>query len=119
MFFIKFKLNKPNKSLQLKIYLFSGALSFAELGTVLGKSGAEYAYFQAAFGKGHKFWGPLPAFTCSWIYVIILRPAEVAIIVMTFSEYATQPFLSDMNTSDKDNVIKLIALCALCEYRIR
>ncbi|CAH2234897.1 jg23508 [Pararge aegeria aegeria] len=62
-----------------------GALSFAELGTVVGKSGAEYAYFQAAFGKMHKFWGPLPSFICAWIYVVILRPAEVAIIVLTFA----------------------------------
>lgn len=90
-----------------------GALSFAELGTVLGKSGAEYAYFQAAFSNCHKFWGPLPAFICSWIYVVILRPAEVAIIVMTFAEYATQPFIAGMSVEDKDTIIKLTSLIAL------
>ncbi|CAH0678738.1 unnamed protein product [Chilo suppressalis] len=90
-----------------------GALSFAELGTVVGKSGAEYAYFQEAFGKTHKFWGPLPSFICAWIYVMILRPAEVAIIVMTFAEYAIQPFTLSLQEDYKDTVIKLTSLSAL------
>lgn len=90
-----------------------GALSFAELGTVVGKSGAEYAYFQEAFGKIHKFWGPLPSFSCAWIYVMILRPAEVAIVVMTFAEYAIQPITIDVHPDYKDNAIKLASLAAL------
>ncbi|KAG6442539.1 b(0,+)-type amino acid transporter 1 isoform X2 [Manduca sexta] len=90
-----------------------GALSFAELGTVVGKSGAEYAYFQEAFGKIHKFWGPLPSFSCAWIYVVILRPAEVAIVVMTFAEYAIQPFTPDLQADYKDKAIKLTSLAAL------
>ncbi|XP_050354344.1 b(0,+)-type amino acid transporter 1-like isoform X1 [Nymphalis io] len=90
-----------------------GALSFAELGTVLGKSGAEYSYFQEAFGKTHKYWGPLPSFICAWIYVVILRPAEVAIIVMTFAEYAFQPFTTDLQSDYKATAIKLGSLAAL------
>ncbi|XP_063831563.1 b(0,+)-type amino acid transporter 1-like [Ostrinia nubilalis] len=90
-----------------------GALSFAELGTVVGKSGAEYAYFQEAFGNTHKYWGPLPSFICAWIYVVILRPAEVAIIVMTFAEYAIQPFSADLQADYKDTAIKLASLTAL------
>ncbi|CAK1553321.1 unnamed protein product [Leptosia nina] len=90
-----------------------GALSFAELGTVLGESGAEYAYFREAFGKMHKFWGPLPSFICAWIYVVILRPAEVAIIVMTFAQYAIQPFTKDLDDDYKSAAIKLTSLLAL------
>ncbi|XP_041969258.1 b(0,+)-type amino acid transporter 1-like isoform X2 [Aricia agestis] len=90
-----------------------GALSFAELGTVLGKSGAEYSYFKEAFGKTHKYWGPLPSFICAWIYVMILRPAEVAIIVMTFAEYAIQPFTTDIQQDYKNTAIKLASLAAL------
>ncbi|XP_047994194.1 b(0,+)-type amino acid transporter 1-like [Leguminivora glycinivorella] len=90
-----------------------GALSFAELGTVVNKSGAEYAYFQEAFSKCHKFWGPLPAFTCAWIYVMILRPAEVAIIVMTFAAYAIQPFSIDIPAESRAQAIKLASLSAL------
>ncbi|CAH2105322.1 unnamed protein product [Euphydryas editha] len=93
-----------------------GPLSFAELGTVVGKSGAEYSYFQEAFGKIHKFWGPLTSFICAWIlYVVILRPAEVAIIVMTFAEYAFQPFTTDLQPDYKSTAIKLGSLAALCK----
>ncbi|XP_045452932.1 b(0,+)-type amino acid transporter 1-like [Melitaea cinxia] len=90
-----------------------GALAFAELGTVVNKSGAEYSYFQEAFGKTHKFWGPLPSFICAWIYVVILRPAEVAIIVMTFAEYAIQPFTTNLQPDYKATAIKLGSLAAL------
>ncbi|CAH1637548.1 unnamed protein product [Spodoptera littoralis] len=90
-----------------------GALSFAELGTVVGKSGAEYSYFQEAFGGIHKFWGPLPSFICAWIYVVILRPAEVAIIVMTFAEYAIQPFTPNIDPEYKEIAIKLASISAL------
>lgn len=96
--------------------MFTGALSFAELGTVVGKSGAEYSYFEEAFGKIHKFWGPLPSFSCAWIYVMVLRPAEVAVIVMTFAEYAIQPFIPDLHPDYKGNAIKLTSLAALCKF---
>lgn len=46
-----------------------GALCFAELGTVVPRSGAEYAYLIEAFAKTNKFWGPLPSFVCAWVYV--------------------------------------------------
>lgn len=58
------------------------------------KSGAEYAYLFETFAKLHKFWGPLPAFICNWIYVMVLRPAEVAILTLICSGYAIQPISS-------------------------
>lgn len=93
-----------------------GALAFAELGTVVPKSGGEYSYFLEAYGKLHPFWGPLPAFTCAWIYILILRPAEVAVICLTFAEYVLQPFSCILDGLSKEESAldkKLIALCAL------
>ncbi|XP_022909963.2 b(0,+)-type amino acid transporter 1-like isoform X2 [Onthophagus taurus] len=93
-----------------------GALAFAELGTVVPRSGAEYAYFMDAFGPLHKFWGNLPAFTASWIYVVILRPAEVAVIVMTFAEYFCQPILDALCIKDEEYsgyLKKVVALLAM------
>lgn len=95
-----------------------GAFSFAELGTIVPRSGAEYAYLLECFKGMHKFWGPLPAFVCAWVYVVILRPAEIAVIVLTFAEYAIQPFapligLDDLSDKSKDDILKLVALIAL------
>ncbi|VEN59866.1 unnamed protein product [Callosobruchus maculatus] len=57
------------------------------------RSGSEYAYFVDSFGPLHKFWGHLPAFVYSWIMILVIRPAEVAILVLTFSQYLCQPIL--------------------------
>lgn len=61
-----------------------GALCYAELGTLISKSGAEYSYILEAFG------GPL-AFLFSWISVFILKPAMLSIICLTLSEYIVSP----------------------------
>ncbi|KAJ9577765.1 hypothetical protein L9F63_005685 [Diploptera punctata] len=93
-----------------------GALAFAELGTVVPRSGAEYAYFQEAYGGLHRFWGPLPSFICSWVYVVVLRPAEVAVIILTFSEYICQPFMpyiGDTPAESLDLSKKIIAVLGL------
>lgn len=95
-----------------------GALCFAELGTVVPRSGAEYAYLIETFKGLHKFWGPLPAFICSWVYVIVLRPAEVAVITLTFAEYSIQPFasyigLDMMSHEDQSRIIKILSILTL------
>ncbi|XP_011697917.1 PREDICTED: b(0,+)-type amino acid transporter 1-like [Wasmannia auropunctata] len=93
-----------------------GALAFAELSTVVPRSGAEYAYFMDAFGPLHPYAGQIPAFICSWIYVMLLRPAEVAVITLTFAEYSTQPFSGYLCGLSDDSVAmlkKLIAVLAL------
>lgn len=93
-----------------------GALAFAELSTVVPRSGAEYAYFIEAFGPLHAYAGNLPAFTCSWVYVMLLRPAEVAVVILTFAEYSVQPFseyLGDLSDGNMSALKKLIAIMAL------
>ncbi|KAI5701351.1 hypothetical protein M8J75_008577 [Diaphorina citri] len=92
-----------------------GALSYAELGTVVGKSGAEYSFYNAAFTPLHKFWGPLPSFINAWISVIFVRPAEVAVIILTFSEYFTTFFIyqTKIDPAYFDYTKKLVALLAL------
>ncbi|CAD7080758.1 unnamed protein product [Hermetia illucens] len=95
-----------------------GALCFAELGTVVPRSGAEYAYLLETFGKLHKFWGPLPAFICAWVYVVVLRPAEVAVIVLTFAEYSIQPLrhilkIDNLPEDEQLRVIKMISILGL------
>lgn len=95
-----------------------GALCFAELGTIVPRSGAEYAYLIEAFSKSNKFWGPLPSFVCAWVYVMVLRPAEIAVIVLTFAEYSIQPFQDALGLEEKDkmHIVKLVSFLALGEF---
>ncbi|XP_008488973.2 b(0,+)-type amino acid transporter 1 [Calypte anna] len=62
-----------------------GALSYAELGTLIKESGGEYIYILRIFG-------PFPAFLCAYTSVILVRPAGLAAMCLSFAEYAVAPF---------------------------
>uniref|UniRef100_A0A3Q3MR67 Solute carrier family 7 member 9 n=1 Tax=Mastacembelus armatus TaxID=205130 RepID=A0A3Q3MR67_9TELE len=64
-----------------------GALCYAELGTMITKSGGEYSYLMEAFG-------PIVAYLYSWASIMVLKPSSFAIITLSFAEYATTPFYS-------------------------
>ncbi len=49
----------------------AGALSYAELGTHIPLSGAEFSYLHHAYGGLHRVVGPLPAFLFSWINMVL------------------------------------------------
>lgn len=67
-------------------------------------SGAEYAYFIDAFGAP-------PAFLFSWVSTLVLKPSQMAIICLSFAQYAVGAFATDCNPSD--NLVKLVALLAI------
>ncbi|XP_070575142.1 b(0,+)-type amino acid transporter 1-like [Ptychodera flava] len=81
-----------------------GALSYAELGTLIPKSGAEYPYLFEAFG-------PIAAFMFSWISVVLLKPASVAAIALAFGSYAAEPFYGGCPAPD--SVVKLLAAASI------
>ncbi|XP_061482036.1 b(0,+)-type amino acid transporter 1-like [Rhineura floridana] len=62
-----------------------GALSYAELGTLIKESGGEYIYILWNFGS-------LPAFLFAFTSVIVVRPASVAAISLSFAEYTVTAF---------------------------
>nr|XP_046239218.1 b(0,+)-type amino acid transporter 1 [Scatophagus argus] len=62
-----------------------GALCYAELGTMITKSGAEYSYLMEAFGS-------ILPYLYSWTTVMVLKPSSLAIITLSFAEYASTPF---------------------------
>ncbi|KAK6733279.1 hypothetical protein RB195_017183 [Necator americanus] len=61
-----------------------GAYIYAELGTMITKSGGDYAYMMAAFG-------PFLAFLRLWIESIVVRPCAITIISLTFALYLLRP----------------------------
>ena len=89
-----------------------GALCYAELGTQIPRSGAEYAYLGHAFGNRHGIIGPIPAFLFSWTNAVVIRPCMVAIIILAFSTYILEPTLESCQSTDTP--VKCLAIAAVC-----
>ncbi|KAL8559420.1 hypothetical protein ACOMHN_045217 [Nucella lapillus] len=62
------------------IISFLGALCYAELGTLIRKSGGEYQYLKEALGN-------VVAFLFAWTSVLIIRPSMLAVITLAFAQY--------------------------------
>lgn len=82
-----------------------GALCYAELGTMIPKSGGDYAYINEAFG-------PLPAFLYLWVALFVIVPTGNAITALTFAQYILQPVWPTCEPPDA--VIRLIAAIVTC-----
>ncbi|XP_076436124.1 putative L-type amino acid transporter 1-like protein MLAS [Babylonia areolata] len=66
------------------VYSMIGAYCYAELGTAIVRSGADYAYMLEAFG-------PFVAFVRLWVECVIVRPCTTAIVALTFAYYVIEP----------------------------
>ncbi|XP_038222521.1 large neutral amino acids transporter small subunit 1 [Zerene cesonia] len=100
-----------SKGMALIIWVLSGflsmigALCYAELGTMIPKSGGDYAYIGEAFG-------PLPAFLYLWVALLILVPTGNAITALTFAQNILKP-LSPACEPPSD-AVTLIAAAITC-----
>lgn len=56
-----------------------GALTFAELATLMPRSGGVYVFLRAA-------WGPSTAFVFGWTYMLLVKPFAAAGIAVVFAE---------------------------------
>lgn len=86
------------------IYKQVGAYCYAELGTMITKSGADYAYIMETFG-------PFMAFVRLWIECMIVRPCSQAIVALTFSTYVLKPFFPDCDPPEDS--ARLLAVCCI------
>lgn len=71
-----------------------GALSMAELGTMIHKSGGDFIYILTAFAGDPPARGgikPVPAFLHAWTTVLLLKPAGLGIMALSFAKYLVQP----------------------------
>lgn len=101
--------------LSVSVYVFvcvcmcgsTGALCYAELGTMITKSGGEYSYLMEAFGS-------LVAYLYSWTTVMVLKPSSFAIITLSFAEYASTPFYP--GCTPPLVVTKCLSVAAICKF---
>lgn len=88
-----------------------GAMSYAELGTMIPSCGGEYTYIREAFGA-------LPAFMYAWTACLVIKPSQVAIICLIFGEYVVTPFFPDCtDRADIQHIIKLLAALAIGKFK--
>lgn len=87
--------------------LFSmiGAVCYAELGTSIPRSGGDYAYVLEAFG-------PLAAFLRLWVTVLVVQPATLAVLSLSFATYMVKPLYPDCEPPDL--ALRLLAIVCLC-----
>ena len=92
---------------KLPHYIITGAYCYAELGCMIKKSGADYAYIFISFG-------PLAAFVRLWIECIIVRPCTAAIQSLSFSLYILKPFFPECDPpSEATRLLAAVCICFL------
>ncbi|XP_046544809.1 cystine/glutamate transporter-like [Haliotis rubra] len=64
---------------------YCGALSYAELGTRIKRSGGSYTYVRAAFGD-------MAGFTVLWAQLFVVRPLAAVLGSLVTAEYIMRPF---------------------------
>jgi len=89
------------------IFSLIGAYCYAELGCMITKTGADYAYIMVTFG-------PFLAFIRLWVECMIVRPCSQAIVALTFAKYILKPFFETCDPPDES--VRLLAASVICKY---
>lgn len=88
------------------------SLCYAELGTMIPKSGGEFPYLQESYGD-------LSAFLMTFTNVLVLKPAQMAAISIATGDYIAEPIAALQNNPEyKHLVAKLVAAFSLGIYSL-
>src|SRR5262249_60590753 len=63
-----------------------GALTNAEVASVIPETGGQYVYFD-------RMYGPFTAFLYGWAVFVVIQTGSIAAVAYVFAEYANQYFL--------------------------
>ncbi|ODM99929.1 Y+L amino acid transporter 2 [Orchesella cincta] len=89
------------------VFSLIGAYCYAELGCMITKTGADYAYIMVTFG-------PFLAFIRLWVECMIVRPCSQAIVALTFATYILKPFFEDCDPpADSVRLLAAVVICFL------
>jgi len=74
-----------------------GGLCYSELGTMIKKSGGEFAFLKTAYSfsnrtSRHRVIGELVSFLFAWTNSLFGKPAASAIVLLTLGEYTIKAF---------------------------
>lgn len=82
---------------------WTGATSFAELGVAMPKNGGMQEYLRYIYGD-------LAASLMTWIWVITIKPASIAIVSMIFADYWTSILVPSTTGEQSFWLVKLLAI---------
>ena len=83
-----------------------GALCYAELGTIIKESGADYTYLFVAYGS-------TVSYSFSWVNNLLVMPASLTVIAMTCAQYTLALIFNDQCGDPPTLVVKLLAALIL------
>ena len=92
-------LNAGSTGLSLLIWALCGVISmiiglvYAELGTLVPKSGGDYTYIRLGIGEA-------PAFLVMWVGLIFSQPGSRAILSLVFADYLCAPIFGKCGPSN-------------------
>ena len=89
----------------LQLIIIPGSMGLVELGTMITKSGGDYAYIGSAYGS-------IPAFLYAWSSILFIRPASVSIMCLTCSEYLMAAFF-DINCGRPPKILRKLTAAAV------
>ncbi|ELT88439.1 hypothetical protein CAPTEDRAFT_107634 [Capitella teleta] len=84
-----------------------GNMSYIELSLMLKKNGGSYTFIRESFGEAF-------AFMNVFVNLVFLRPAGLAIMAMTFSNYALYLAFDDECGNPPEALVKMLAIAAIC-----
>lgn len=108
---MKFHTINSHEKVRLQLYpdvfRIAGAFCYAELGTVVKDSGADYSYLHAAYGS-------IISCIYSWVNCLLVKPAGLAAVMLTSAQYISVVLFDDGCGDAPVLIKKLMTIALIC-----